>query len=358
MKIAFIVPELSGRGGIDRVVSLLAEYFDSCGDEVVLVFLGKRFGYQCYGNIIEFSVKQRKSKIGKLLTDIQQAGCLFSFFRKKKFDAIYNLYWLAHVVLFFQRDRIFSSIHLNPHHVSLVFKILIKLFFPIAKKVIVPSCAIAKIFEQDFGFKNIVSIYNPINFKELDVLTNVEFPIELPSDFIISAGRLAPEKNYNLLIRAFAQSKCKNFVSLIIIGEGVERVLLEKLIYELDLQGKVLLLGMISNPFVYMRRSLFFVLTSKTEVLPMALIEALACGVPVVSTNYVGVGEIVSDGVNGLLVPNHDTTALAEAMDLLYFNKTLRFKITEYARSSVQQFDLDSIGVQYRKIFLNSKVVY
>ena len=133
---------------------------------------------------------------------------------------------------------------------------------------------------------------------------------------ILSVGRLNPEKNFTMLIRAFAALPAKAPPArLAIIGEGPERVALQALIEALHLGARVRLLGQIDNPFAYMRRARLFVLTSHFEGFGNVLIEAMACGLPVISTDCpVGPREILSGGRYGTLIPVDALLALSEAI--------------------------------------------
>ena len=106
-----------------------------------------------------------------------------------------------------------------------------------------------------------------------------------------------------------------SFGGLIIVGEGERRKQLEECVRSLNLEDKVSLPGWVANPFAFMSRSALFVLSSKFEGLGNALIEALACGCPCVSTDcHSGPSEILEGGRIGPLVPVGDHTALANAM--------------------------------------------
>jgi glycosyltransferase involved in cell wall biosynthesis len=132
---------------------------------------------------------------------------------------------------------------------------------------------------------------------------------------ILSAGRLDPVKDFPTLIRAFALLREHRPARLVILGEGEERALLEKLIRDLGLEDVVSLPGFASNPFAYMVRARVFVLSSISEGLPGALIQALACGVHVVATDCQnGPREILRGGRFGRLVPVGNVAALAEAI--------------------------------------------
>ena len=132
---------------------------------------------------------------------------------------------------------------------------------------------------------------------------------------LLGVGRLAPEKDFATLIRAFARVQRHRPARLMILGEGSERGSLEALVAALGLEDSVSLPGFAINPFAYMTRAGVFVLSSLSEGSPGALIQALACGAPVVATDCQnGPREILDGGRYGRLVPVGDVPALAEAV--------------------------------------------
>lgn len=165
---------------------------------------------------------------------------------------------------------------------------------------------------------------------------------------ILSAGRLRKQKDFETLLRAFAQVRAKQACRLIILGEGSERRRLEGLIAQLGLVGDALLPGHRSNPFAYMRRSALFVLSSRFEGSPNVLIEALAVGVPVVATDcHSGPREILEHGTYGPLVPVGDVERMAAAI-----LATLADPLpAETLRRAVARFDADTVAGQYVEIF-------
>ena len=129
-------------------------------------------------------------------------------------------------------------------------------------------------------------------------------------------GRLAPQKDFATLIRAFAIVRAKRTARLAILGEGAERQTLEALARELQVESDVRLLGYDHNPFRFMQRSTVFALSSVFEGLPGALIQAMACGCRVISTDCPGGSREILDG-QGALVPMRDPEALARGIDAL-----------------------------------------
>lgn len=135
------------------------------------------------------------------------------------------------------------------------------------------------------------------------------------SHHILAVGTLKAQKNYELLIRAFAKLSPNLKAKLIILGEGSLRTQLEILIVELDLQERVSLPGFAADPYPWFRSADLFVLSSSWEGFGNVMVEALECGVPVVSTDCPsGPAEILENGRFGKLVPVGDVEALAVAM--------------------------------------------
>ncbi|MES1939156.1 glycosyltransferase [Salinisphaera sp. T5B8] len=137
------------------------------------------------------------------------------------------------------------------------------------------------------------------------------------SPLVVAVGRLSPEKNHALLLRAMARLRMKRpDVRLAILGEGSERTHLESLRDELGLTECVLMPGWVDNPHAWMARAAVVALSSNWEGLPTVVIEALACGTPVVATDCQhGPREILDHGRYGRLVPVNDVDAFASAIE-------------------------------------------
>jgi glycosyltransferase involved in cell wall biosynthesis len=166
------------------------------------------------------------------------------------------------------------------------------------------------------------TIYNPIDFAALGA--SAAEPVDGPwfsgdpldrPPVILAIGRLETQKNFPNLLRAFAEVRKVKAVRLLILGEGSERERLTAMVAEMGLGGEVSLPGFVANPAAYMARSGVFAMSSSWEGMPVALIEALTLGVPVVSTNCPnGPAEILANGAYGELVPMDDSPSLAAAI--------------------------------------------
>ncbi len=157
-------------------------------------------------------------------------------------------------------------------------------------------------------------ISNALQNRALEPLDHEWFQEGQPP-VILSVGRLTAQKDQQTLIRAFALVRKKVVAKLVILGEGENRAKLEALISELGLASDISLPGFHKNPFAFMSRARLFVLSSAWEGLPGSLIQAMACGCPVVSTDCPsGPKEILQDGRLGRLVPVGDATSMAGAI--------------------------------------------
>lgn len=167
---------------------------------------------------------------------------------------------------------------------------------------------------------------------------------------ILSVGRLSEEKNFAGLIRAFARLRTPMRLRLAIVGEGPQRAALQALIDELGLGRVVRLLGQRDNPYAYMRRARVFALASQFEGFGNVLVEAMACGAPVVSTDCpVGPREVLAGGRYGLLVPPDDPGALAEAIE-----RQVRHadpQVLAAAREHALQFTVERSAERYLQLF-------
>jgi glycosyltransferase involved in cell wall biosynthesis len=196
-------------------------------------------------------------------------------------------------------------------------------------------------------------INNPIDLERVAKSAAQEFdnPWFQPGQppVLVAVGSLHPQKDYPTLLRAFVRVRTERNIRLVILGEGAERKSLQALIEELGVVDDVLLLGFQKNPYTYMSRAAVFVLSSIYEGFPNVLLEALACGCPIISTDCPsGPSEILDRGRYGRLVPVGDAPALAQAivttLDESHDAKRLR--------NRAEEFSIDAITDQYLRVLL------
>jgi len=215
-----------------------------------------------------------------------------------------------------------------------------------AAAVIVQSKGQADWFKQ--MSTRVAVIPNPVNACTNDRNSQAE-----RTSTIIAVGRLTRQKGFDLLLTAFAKVHKKHPEwNLAIYGDGPERPAIERQIRELKLNEKVQLPGLTTSLTAHLRTAGCFVLSSRFEGFPNVLIEALACGCPVIATNCSdSIAEIVRHGWNGLLIPSEDTDSLANALNRIMEDATLRATLEANASDSVRKFDIDSIAGHWEKLF-------
>jgi glycosyltransferase involved in cell wall biosynthesis len=209
---------------------------------------------------------------------------------------------------------------LRPH----LLRALMRGFYRQAAAIVAVSESVAESLRDGLGVAphKIRTIYNPVVTEAIAAKSTA--PLDDPwfadgaPPVVLGVGRLAPQKDFSTLIRAFARVRRDRAARLVILGEGEERASLEALARELGVGDDVRLPGYDHNPFRYMARATVFALSSIFEGLPGALIQAMACGCRVISTDCPGGSrEILDGGRHGPLVPMRDPEALAHGIATL-----------------------------------------
>jgi len=179
-----------------------------------------------------------------------------------------------------------------------------------------------------------------------------------PRPYFSAAGRLVPQKGFDILLHSYRRSGLTG-LDLLIAGDGPDRQRLEKLVIDLNLVEKVHLLGRMDHKALAELHAgaEFFVLPSiADEGLPLACVEALAAGLPVIATRSGGVEELVEDGIHGLLVDKRDEKGLSEALRRLSSDPELRTRMSINARAQAEKFDWEIIAGEYLNAFADAAV--
>jgi glycosyltransferase involved in cell wall biosynthesis len=237
-----------------------------------------------------------------------------------------------------------------------ILPLLARVLYPKADQVVTVSEGVKKDLAKTINLpeERIRVIYNPVVTADLlkkgDPLPEHPWFRKGEPPVILSVGRLVPIKEFGSLIKVFARVYQEKPCRLMILGEGPERGKLQGLIAELNLDKKVQLSGFIENPYPFISHAGLYVLCSRHEGLPGALIEAMAFGVPLVSTDCPsGPREILQDGKYGQLVPCGDLQALENAI-----RDGLAGKIPPPEKSSWMRFSIDAVLDQYRQVLFPS----
>jgi len=207
-------------------------------------------------------------------------------------------------------------------------------------------------FREISGLTDNVELhYNPMNSDI--VRQKAEKPIDFPEDVpvICAVGRLSREKAYERLI-VIHQKLLNQGIrhKLLIVGDGPDREYLERLIRAMDLQDSVILAGYQSNPYPYMKKSRFLVISSYTEGLPVISMEALSLGVPVVST-IPSIGEVFGEETCGIVAENNNAS-LEEAIRILLTDETFYEQVKAGAEKRSAFFDGKRMVKEIEELFL------
>lgn len=206
--------------------------------------------------------------------------------------------------------------------VSKAMPLLVRRFYGWADEIIAVSDGVAEDLTRTANLpaERIRVIPNPVVMPTLSTLARE--PVEHGwfaaggSPIVLGVGRLTKQKDFATLCRAIAKVRRRRPVRLVILGEGEDRPALEALVSELGIEDAVWLPGFVANPFAYMSKASVFVLSSAWEGLPGALIQAMACGAPVVATDCEsGPREILQGGRFGRIVPVGDPESMANAIE-------------------------------------------
>ena len=225
---------------------------------------------------------------------------------------------------------------------------LARRFYPWADDVIAVSEGVANDVASVAGLPagRVRVIHNPVVTPKLMALA--EEPLDHPwfaqhrVPVLLGVGRLEPQKDFRTLLRAFARLREARELRLLLLGEGALRDELEQMAVELGISEDVSMPGFAGNPYRYMRHADVFVLSSAWEGLPGVLIEAMACGCAVVSTDCPsGPREILRNGAYGKLVPVGDAEALAVAIGETLDNPASSARVVERARDFSQEVIVD-----------------
>ena len=361
-KVMFVISSLVG-GGAEKVLIDIINHLSVDKYDIHLVLFEKK-GVYCSRLPVHLKVYdlKKKNRYSFFRLVFQLAG-LFRKIRPNtvlSFMAYHNLITILAKFVSRYRGNVIISIHnylsLDLLHVRCrrIKSFLYRNTFKYSDSVVVPSAGLEEDLVQRYkiDFGRIKMIYNPIILKTIDSLKDVKFERDGFEEYVLAVGRLTKQKDYPCLLKAYSLI-CQNIEEkLVILGDGEDQVQLKQLTRDLGIQNNVSFLGFQENPYKFMKNATLFVLSSLWEGFAIVVAEAMACGVPVISTDcQSGPGEIITNGENGILVPPADEKRLAEAMLTLIEDRNLREKFSKEGRKRAENFDIEKILPQYEELF-------
>lgn len=193
----------------------------------------------------------------------------------------------------------------------------------------------------------VITIHNLLLVERIYAKSMV--PIDISDDYFIVIGRLAEEKNITGIVRAFNKISDDNTMKLVIIGEGSYKSKLIKVINELGLNDKVVLLGYQKNPYKYLVKAKALILFSRYEGMPNVVLESMICKTPVIVSDFKGVKDLVTNEVTGLIVTGLDIQLLSVKMKYLIENEQVQEKLSIKAYRHILKLNEFSIE-RYSKL--------
>jgi glycosyltransferase involved in cell wall biosynthesis len=233
-----------------------------------------------------------------------------------------------------------------------LYPYLYRVLYPRADAIVCQSDYMLRDLVSNFGAPRwkIARIYNPVPFEEIHGAADAPSPLGNGFNFV-SAGKMDHQKGFDVLIKAFGEVADElPQATLTLVGKGDIMADLQALTAELGLGGRVVFSGFQANPYPYFKYADVFVSSSRFEGLPNVVLEALACGTPVLATDCPGgTAEIVSVDVNGWLVATESVSAMSRGI-LLAAREVDRFDRIA-VRSSVERFSSERIAREYLQLF-------
>ena len=352
MKLYLVINTLEC-GGAERFVQNMARGMSKRGHDVaVVVFDNHAQHYSIVGaNVIDlqarglFSLGQRLSRLRRLVK-LGKPDVVLSVQNTVNMTTVWATLGLPVTVVLHES--------MMPFDTRWIIRRLYWLFYRFADGVI---CISRKIREQVVALgvprDKCVVINNPVDCAFVQNQADEYEPLNgwecMP--WLVSVNNLSWYKDYDTLLRAFAAVVDKLVCGLVVIGSGPQQERLERLRSELGLRAYVRFIGTRDNPFPYMRRAAIAVSSSISEGFPHCMTEAMACGTPVVCTSVGWTDDIITDGVDGVIVPPRDPNAMAKAILDLMRDYQRRKAIGLAGQNRAQDFDVDAICEKHERYF-------
>lgn len=351
MKLSFVTANL-GPGGAERVISLLANQFCLKGYDVEIVFFRDRLIFYELDERVKIIVIGEECHSDTMW---RKMLWLRSYIKKERPDVVIpfrvSVYCTTILSLLGLSVSIIASERIDPHIPDSYWTYLRKLLLPFVKHLVVQTNYI-KSYYPVFIQKKTSVIPNPVR--------DEVFSLPQPSlkgrgmerlNRIISVGRLYPQKNQEMMIRAFAKV-ADEFPDwqLVIYGEGPLRESLEFIVESLEMKDRVLLPGRTEHVVEKLRKSKIFCMSSDYEGMSNAMIEAICVGLPIISTKVSGTEELIIDGKNGFLVPPNDEEQMSRCFNTLMGSDEFLNQFSVYNKKLSCRFKTEAIVNQWEQL--------
>lgn len=345
-------------GGAERVTSILANKLTEYGHKVTIIILNEdhTIAYSIHENVnilyMQSACFNKFGNLSKLIIKLRQLlksvnpDVVLSFS-----NTTFTFTWLATMGM--KIPLIFSERN-DPNVIKgMKDKAFQNIALKMAKKIVFQTNGAKNYYTKNKIQKKSVVILNPFSTNNID---NISECVVRKKE-IVSVGRLTQQKNQKLLINAFI--KIANLVpdyNLVIYGEGNLRSELEEMISSNKMENRIFLPGTKKDVLTRINSAALFVLTSDYEGLPNALIEAMALGLPCISTDCSpgGARELIKDHINGIVVPVNDEEQLIESIRYMLDNSNEAKKMGQEAKAIINLLDENIVAKQWEKVIISS----
>ena len=365
LKVAFVLPSLHG-GGAERAAVTFLNALPQDRYALTLYLFRREGAYLAdVGDHVRVVVATAGSRLGRFIA-------LRRFCAAERFDVVVS--FLSHFVVYSAVRAAGTATRFvisqqTPLSAFLsdadyewrrplrrrVFAAVARIIYPRADLIAATSEGVAGDLVRTYGVsrERVSIVHNPVDVTTVSRVSAE--PIEhtlvagsLPT--VVMAGRLAHAKNLPLLVASFAALAKRLPFRAWILGQGELEADFRRRLEEASLTGRVQLLGFQSNPWKYMARADVFALTSHYEGFGNVLIEAMACGLPVVATASYGTREIVRDGETGFLIARHEPEDVAAALEKILADSALRSRLSVAARERANEFSVPVVTARFASV--------
>lgn len=367
IKIAFFLPSLEGGGAERNVINLIKGLKDKYR---MILILGERKGFflkqvprevsiidfntssllKIFLKLIKYFCKDQPDIFISTFPRFNFANLLAKFFSGKKFNFIIVEQTTPSRLWITARSFFHKSIS------YLLLPYLLRFFYPKAEAIVCVSEGIKKDHCKFINSLNKIRvIYNPVveeNIYKLaeQKISHIWFK-DKKTPVILTMGRLVKAKDYPVLLRSFKLVLEKKPVRLVVLGDGEEEKKIKELSKKTGVSRSIDFLGFQENPYRFLSKASVFVISSLREGFSNSIVEAMACGVPVVATDCAGPKEIIKNNKNGILVPIGDEKSLAQAVIKILNNPVLAQNLSKNGKVRAKDFTVEKSVQEYDKLF-------
>lgn len=363
-KIIFVLSALN-LGGAQRFVQQIANYLVDLGYDVSIVLTYTKTvecAYVMNPNINIINLNRSLEKYPMIIRQILKIVHLRQILSKECPDRVVSLLTSVNIQTYFAMIGNHSKLYISERNfppfrnLSRNTNKLLKFMFNRVNKVIVQTNHAKEYLARELGYRNVAVLPNTVN---LPLTINgetkrVEQHVAHDEILVLTAGRLVDQKRFDLLIREFGKLReiaSEKRLRLVILGTGPKLNYLKKICEKRGLTECVSFVGRVGNVEDWLRRADVYVMTSSYEGFPNALMEALACGVPCISTNCAtGPSEMISHDVNGFLLEESDVHRLHLILHNLIDDSKLRLRYSSQAKRSMEKFAVNGCADNFLTI--------